>query len=698
MIFYGYDETRYNNQFLEAMRTAEQAFLRDTQSFSTKRDLTDNQVLADEYKKAYIEMPNTKYDGGVIFSFMEETKKQGRDNVLFSPLLTAEENRAAFDSMRDDFKEKLKREFDKRKISYDDNLLNALSSRDSHKITMAIAQNGLKERDLSVLLNNNHSAAPKVSTPNINSNVGPEQVKKMKDFMNIQSEGTTPDNIKKLYVDGHKENEVQTIAFNQLAGEKREDSLNKLNNVAVNTKHGNPVAAESLNIDLEGHKRELVNYLDHMDRTMNYYSMSAQGGRPRNDCSTLVGNSLAVEFGRGDYPKESWAALQGMIGPDGSRRNSELMIKSLASVAGDMIVGKNMHSMSNDQERKNILLNMIKEVGHGGVIATDQGQTSFDQDRAWGVDHIVRVVEKNGQLYVYETESPNGTHATPAEEWAEKKSHIRDTGKNAGLAKVENFYAVRGKDLRDGMASGEFVKDTKLRNYTLTSIKEGFVDDIKIFAANNNIDPRVAAAYLKYNDSYEKFAEAVKNIDDNPAATWKKMQEHAEQQAKGMGLEYHFDKNDGLIAKIFAALGMMLTQGMKDQENNMGVAKTQEMENKPQTSGVAEKSSNNVPTTTTTQQTERKIAGYKHIIYDNGEVEKVPIYRDQLDEPGKYVYNTLDDVEGGREDAPNITTTIVKGNDSNDKGIDQKTLADLGKQNTEIKNSATPAQDNTLSR
>ena len=161
MNFYGYDEARYNNQFLEAMRTAEQAFLRDTQSFSTKRDLTDNQVLSDEYKKAYIEMPNTKYDGGVIFSFMEETKKQGRDNVLFSPLLTAEENRAAFDSMRDDFKEKLKREFDKRKISYDDNLLNALSSRDSHKITMAIAQNGLKERDLSVLLNNNHSAAPK---------------------------------------------------------------------------------------------------------------------------------------------------------------------------------------------------------------------------------------------------------------------------------------------------------------------------------------------------------------------------------------------------------------------------------------------------------------------------------------------------------------------------------------------------------
>ena len=595
MNVYGYDEARYNNQFLEAMRTAEQAFLRDTQSFSTKRDLTDNQVLADEYKKAYIEMPNTKYDGGVIFSFMEETKKQGRDNVLFSPLLTAEENRAAFDSMRDDFKEKLKREFDKRKISYDDNLLNALSSRDSHKITMAIAQNGLKERDLSVLLNNNHSAAPKVSAPTVNSNVSPEQVKKMKDFMNIQSEGTTPDNIKKLYVDGYKENEVQSIAFDQIAEEKRKESLAKIDDVVANSKHTNSITAESLGVNLEGHKRDLVNYLDHMDRTMNYYSMSPQGGRPRNDCSTLVGNSLAVEFGRGDYPKESWAALQKVIGPEGSRRNSELMIQDLARVAGDVIVGKNLHTMSSQQERRDVLLNMIREVGDGGVIATDKGKTSFDQGREWGVDHIVRVVEKNGQLYVYETESPNGTHATPAEEWAEKKSRIRDNKNdpNRGLNMVENFYAVRGKDLRDGMASGEFIKDGKLREATISSAKEGFIEDLKIFAANNNIDPRVAAAYLKYNDSYEKFAEAVKNIDDNPAATWKKMQEHAEQQAKGMGLEYHFDKNDGLIAKIFAALGMMFTQGMKDQENNVGMTKTQEMsENRPETGGVTESGHN----------------------------------------------------------------------------------------------------------
>lgn len=638
MNFYGYNEERYNSQFLEAMRTAEQAFLRDTQSFSTKKDLTDNQVLADEYKKAYIEMPNTKYDGGVIFSFMEETKKQGRDNVLFSPLLTAEENRAAFDSMRDDFKEKLKREFDKRKISYDDNLLNALSSRDSHKITMAIAQNGLKERDLSVLLNNNHSAAPKVSTPNVNNNVSPEQVKKMTDFMNIQLEGTTPDNLKKLYVNGH-ENEVQPIAFGDIADKKEKEAIAKIDDVVANSKHANSITAESLGVNLESHKRDLVNYLDHMDRTMNYYSMSPQGGRPRNDCSTLVGNSLAVEFGRGDYPKESWAALQKVIGPEGSRRNSELMIQDLARVAGDVIVGKNLHTMSNQQDRKNVLLNMIREVGHGGVIATDKGKTDFDQGREWGVDHIVRVVEKNGQLYVYETESPNGTHATPAEEWAEKKSKIRDNKNdpNRGLNMVENFYAIRGKDLRDGMASGEFIKNGKLREATISSAKEGFIEDLKIFAANNNIDPRVAAAYLKYNDSYEKFVEAVKNIDDNPAATWKKMQEHAEQQAKGMGLEYHFDKNDGLIAKIFAALGMMLTQGMKDQENGAAdMAKKQEMsEKRPETGGVT----------------------------------------DSLD----------------------ITSTTVKGN-----GIDREALAakvdqqNNDKNNNPIPATATPAQDNTL--
>ena len=200
-------------------------------------------------------------------------------------------------------------------------------------------------------------------------------------------------------------------------------------------------------------------------------------------------------------------------------------------------------------------------------------------------------MEKDGQLYVCETTSPNGTQITPAEKWAEQKSHIRGSGINKGLGMVENFYAVRGKDLRDAMASGDFVKDFKNRNYILEGAQNGFVEEIKAFAADNNIDPRVAAAYLKYNDSYEKFAEAVKNIDDNPAATWKKMQEHAEQQAKGMGIEYHFDKNDGLIAKIFAALGMMFTQNMKDQENNVDMAKAQAQE-MSENRGVTESSPN----------------------------------------------------------------------------------------------------------
>ena len=353
------------------------------------------------------------------------------------------------------------------------------------------------------------------------------------------------------------------------------------------------IPAESTNIDLEGHKRELVNYMEYMDKHSNYYSQGGDG-RPRNDCSTLVGDSLALEFGKGDYPKESWAALHAIIGAKGGRTNSQDMIDNLIKVAGDAVVGKNMHLKSSDSERKEILLNMIKEVGHGGVIATDKGKTNsgFDVGRKWGIDHIVRVMEKDGQLYVCETTSPNGTQITPAEKWAEQKSAIekREGNINKGLAKVENFYAVRGKDLRDAMASGDFVKDFKNRNYILEGAQNGFVEEIKAFAADNHIDPRVAAAYLKYNDSYEKFAEAVKNIDDNPAATWKKMQEHAEQQAKGMGLEYHFDKNDGLIAKIFAALGMMFTQGMKDQENSsVDIAKTQGMnENRPETGGVTE--------------------------------------------------------------------------------------------------------------
>ena len=644
MTIYGYQKEKFDPKFLDALMTAEQLFLKDTQSYSLRGDLSSNEILSSEYKRAFIKMPESNYDGGLIFSFNEEVKKQGKDNVLFAPLLTADESRAAFDSLREDYKEKLKTEFEKRGIAYDKDLINALSSRDSHRISMAIAQNGLIEKDLSLTLNatqglKQDKPAPSVNnqTPSVNSQIAPERIDKMVDFMETQLEGTTPDNLKRLYVDGHKPEEVQPVAFEKIAEKKRKEAIDKLDDVAVNTKHTNSAAAESLNIDLDGHKHELVNYLDHMDKTMNYYSMSAQGGRPRNDCSTLVGNSLAVEFGRGDYPKESWAALQGMIGSDGNRRNSESMIKDLANVAGDMIVGKNMHSMSSNQERKNVLLNMIKEVGHGGVIATDKGKTSFDQDRAWGVDHIVRVVEKNGQLYVYETESPNGTHATPAEEWAEKKSRIRDkeNDPNRGLGMVENFYAVRGKDLRDGMASGEFVKNTKLRNYTLTSIQDGFVDDLKIFAGNNNIDPRVAAAYLKYNDSYEKFAEAVKNIDDNPAATWKKIQEYAEKQAKDLGLEYHFDKNDGLIAKIFALFGKMLADGSKEQN-------------------ISNNAPYHAPETKTMAQNEQP------------SVEK-----------------------GVTENDPNITSTTIK---KETEGLDLNKLPNNGERN-DIKASATPASD-----
>ena len=79
---------------------------------------------------------------------------------------------------------------------------------------------------------------------------------------------------------------------------------------------------------------------------------------------------------------------------------------------------------------------------------------------------------------------------------------------------------------------------------------------------------------------------------------------------------------------------MMFTQGMKDQENNnVDMAKTQGMsENRPETGGVTESD-------------------------------------------------------------PNITSKTVE---DNNKGIDQKTLADLGKQNTEIKNSPTPTHENTL--
>lgn len=335
MIFYGYDETRYNNQFLEAMRTAEQAFLRDTQSFSTKRDLTDNQVLSDEYKKAYIEMPNTKYDGGVIFSFMEETKKQGRDNVLFSPLLTAEENRAAFDSMRDDFKEKLKREFDKRKISYDDNLLNALSSRDSHKITMAIAQNGLKERDLSVLLNNNHSAAPK-EVKIENYSLDPKKEKWFRDNDTLPYQNET-------MVKGNKDMED---AYNAFVAKKKNEVLDSISAEAKEIERPkSKVTAESLGFDAKKEMDNLANMAILKAQTNRYYSLGSGfgGTEPRFDCSLWVRQTLEAQFK--NYPnwslsnKDMWT--------------SEGIFKSCMNVAGSHEEYRNMARHSLPEKRTN---------------------------------------------------------------------------------------------------------------------------------------------------------------------------------------------------------------------------------------------------------------------------------------------------------------------------------------------------------
>ena len=248
------------------------------------------------------------------------------------------------------------------------------------------------------------------------------------------------------------------------------------------------------------------------------------------------------------------------------------------NVAGSHEEYRNMarHSLP---EREQMLLDIVKKVGPGGIIATDKGPTrsGFDVNREYGIDHILRVVEKDGKLYMSHTTvaSPRGTHFEPVEEWAHKYAKS-----------VQNVFGVNGDDLRDGMANGEFKNNPKSRQYAMENVKKSLEDNVREFAMTNNIDPRVASAYIKYNDSYEKFAEAVKNIDDNPAATWKKLQDHLAKEAKDRGIEYHFDKNDGLIAKIFAALGMMFTQGMKDQENGVDMTKTQE--NRPETGGVTE--------------------------------------------------------------------------------------------------------------
>jgi len=408
-------------------------------------------------------------------------------------------------------------------------------------------------------------------------------------------------------------------------------------------------------------------------QTNRYYSLGSGfgGTEPRFDCSLWVRQTLEAQFK--NYPnwslsnKDMWT--------------SEGIFKSCMNVAGSHEEYRNMarHSLL---EREQMLLDIVKKVGPGGIIATDKGPTrsGFDVNREYGIDHILRVVEKDGKLYMSHTTvaSPRGTHFEPVEEWAHKYAKS-----------VQNVFGV----------NGEFKNNPKSRQYAMENVKKSLEDNVREFAMTNNIDPRVASAYIKYNDSYEKFAEAVKNIDDNPAATWKKLQDHLAKEAKDRGIEYHFDKNDGLIAKIFAALGMMFTQGMKDQENGVDMAKAQAQEigeHRPETGGVTEKSPNNAPTTPT-QQTERKIAGYKHIIYDNGEVEKVPIYRDQLDEPGKYVYNTLDDMKGETESGHNITSKTIESN-----GIKKDELDKIAQQNQQnpIKDTATPAHevDNTPSR
>jgi hypothetical protein len=635
MTIYGYQKEKFDPKFLDALMTAEQLFLKDTQSYSLRGDLSSNEILSSEYKRAFIKMPESNYDGGLIFSFNEEVKKQGKDNVLFTPLLTADESRAAFDSLREDYKEKLKTEFEKREIAYDKDLINALSSRDSHRISMAIAQNGLIEKETPVILNNNVSVKmpESIATPE-RDDVNPEQVKRLKEFYDVQKEGATREILEK-HAQGNKPAQK---ALEQVAYEEIDKAHARVDQTVATERQRQKTDTPLVlvNVDLDSHKHELVNYMEYMDSHSNYYSQGGDG-RPRNDCSTLVGDSLALEFGKGDYPKESWAALHSVIGTKGARINSQDMIEGLIKVAGDAVVGKDMHLKGSDLERKEILLNMIKEVGHGGVIATDKGKTNsgFDVGRKWGIDHIVRVIEKDGQLYVCETTSPNGTQITPAEKWAEQKSHLRSGGVNKGLGMVENFYAVRGEDLRNAMASGDFIKDIKNRNYLLETSRAGFEDELKAFAGNNNIDPRVAAAYLKYNDSYEKFAEAVKNIDDNPAATWKKMQEYAEKQAKDLGLEYHFDKNDGLIAKIFALFGKMLADG-SSKEQNM---------------------SNNAP-------------------YHAPEAKTM-------------AQNEQPNVEKGvTENDPNITSTTIK---KEVEGLDLDKLAT--KTDEPIKNSATPAND-----
>ena len=671
MTIYGYPEDKFEPKFLEAIKAAEYQFLRDTQNYSLKNDLSSNELLSPEYKRAFIKMPEANYDGGVIFSFKEEAKKQGKDNVLFTPLLTADENRAAFDSLREDYKEKLTREFEKRDIKYDNNLLNALSSRDSHRISMTIAQNGLKERDISLALNTVQKTAQKPIVEDIkkeNYELDPKKEKWFIDNDTLPYQNAT-------MVNGNKDMEDAYFAF---AEKKKEEALDAISAEAKDVERPkSKVTAESLGIDTKAEMENLANMAIEKAKTNRYYSLgSAYGGtEPRFDCSLWVRQTLEAQFK--NYP--GWSASNNTMW------TSEGIFKTCVDVAGSHEEYRNMDRYS-QPEREKMLLDIISKVGPGGIIATDKGPTrsGFDAGREYGIDHILRVVEKDGKLYMSHTTmaAPKGTLFESVEEWAHKYSKS-----------VKNVFGVNGDDLRDGMANGEFKHHPKAREHMMGNMRNTLEGDIKEFAMSHNIDPRVASAYIKYNNSYEKFAEAVKNIDDNPAATWNKLQDYLSKDAKNKGIDYPFDKNDSLLEKIFALFGMMLDENIKEQAVNNNTLETKTIASNEPSNVEKSKSvedGHNVAAANEKEKTERKIAGYKTIIYDDGKIEKLPIYRDQLDDLGKHVYGSLDDAEGATESDPNITSTTIK---KELEGLDIGKLAPSEEQKTDISNYPNPSND-----
>ena len=584
MTVYGYPEEKFEPKFLEAIKAAEYQFLRDTQNYSLKNDLSSNELLSPEYKRAFIKMPEANYDGGVIFSFKEEAKKQGKDNVLFTPLLTADENRAAFDSLREDYKEKLAREFEKRDIKYDNNLLNALSSRDSHRISIAIAQNGLKEKDISAALN----VAQKPQKPIV------EDIKKENYELDPKKEKWFIDNDTLPYqnatmVNGNKDMEDAYFAFAKKKKDEVPDSISAEAKDVERPK--SKVTAESLGIDTKAEMENLADMAIAKAKTNRYYSLgSAFGGtEPRFDCSLWVRQTLEAQFK--DYP--GWSIA------NKSMWNSEGIFKTCMNVAGSHEEYRNMDRYG-QSEREQMLLNIINKVGPGGIIATDKGPTrsGFDAGREYGIDHILRVVEKDGKLYMSHTTmaAPKGTLFEPVEEWAHKYAKS-----------VKNVFGVNGDDLRDGMANGEFKHHPKTREHMMENMRSTLEGDIKEFAMSHNIDPRVASAYIKYNNSYEKFAEAVKNIDDNPAATWNKLQDYLSKDAKNKGIDYPFDKNDSLLEKIFALFGMMLDENIKEQAANNNTLETKTIASNEQANvekGGVKESNPNITSTTIKKEVE----------------------------------------------------------------------------------------------